>query len=544
MVKLVAFASALCASTSTAATVQYRQYAPDPGSAPQTPQQCTETSLTNPTWGVFSPALVAINSSSGGTQGDLRFLAINSATGLTANCSATDINIYPKGAADLSIWHNCSMPDLSFQFDLETFEMRLRGSWQCDNSSSLIFTANGTWEIPLIQGCFDEDTPRGLETLCIMGNSQVSAGLSAPVAIHPQLPLLPYTPRERAQRCVDRSYDPEWQINSILYEHHLVKKDNATATSMYYDLSLSIINLSDGKSTECSVTVNLPQNTFFNGSAPWVVCKGTSVLDSSSAASSFEVMIDKDYGVFGIRDAWECSDGVPDVERNNYSGIGYTGISLDCGYPLNLAAYDSQNLAVDALSDYNCSLSTSPVTFTGYRAEVPPIPHTYYTRSCTINSISNTTAMALRGYRAETITLGSNNKTSMTGTFALYNPGSGDTYRLDRISVVDDGDWHACTAGSQSLPWQLVACQYMLDRDNNRLGFQVQWYCDDRDPRSAILFNATVEQELSAEVCKTGEGQETCGLPVDAAGLIMSVSSLSWTTSGKAMDRGPTLPWI
>jgi hypothetical protein len=146
-----------------------------------------------------------------------------------------------------------------------------------------------------------------------MGNSQVSAGLSTPVAIHPQLPLLPYTPRERAQRCVDRSYDPEWEISSILYEHHVVEKDNET--SIYYDLSLSVINLSDGAITECSATVDLLQNTFLNGSAPWVVCTGTSISNSSSTASSFEVMIDKDYGVFGIRDAWECSDGVPGVER-------------------------------------------------------------------------------------------------------------------------------------------------------------------------------------------------------------------------------------
>lgn len=80
---------------------------------------------------------------------------------------------------------------------------------------------------------------------------------------------------------------------------------------MSYDLPLSIINLSDGKSTECY----LSQNTFLNGSAPWVACKGTSVFNLTSAASSFRGMIDKDYGVFGIRDAWVFPDGVPDVER-------------------------------------------------------------------------------------------------------------------------------------------------------------------------------------------------------------------------------------
>jgi hypothetical protein len=144
LVSLVVLIFALHANASTAASIQRRQWAPDPGPGVRTPQQCTETSLTNPTWGIFSPVLVAINSSSGGTQGDLRFSAVNSATGLTANCIATDINIYPKGAADLAIWHNCSMPDLVFQFDLESFEMRLRGSWQCDNSSRFAILPRST----------------------------------------------------------------------------------------------------------------------------------------------------------------------------------------------------------------------------------------------------------------------------------------------------------------------------------------------------------------------------------------------------------------
>jgi hypothetical protein len=152
---------------------------------------------------------------------------------------------------------------------------------------------------------------------------------------------------------------------------------------------------------------------------------------------------------------------------------------------VNPTVYDSQVSVVDASSDYNCTLSMSPVTFTGYRAEVPSIPHTYYKRSCTINSISNTTTMALRRYQVQTDTQSENNETSITGSFMLHNPGSGDAYKLYHIPIIDDGDWHECTAGSHGLPWQLVTCQYMLDRSNNRLGFQVQWYCDDRDARSA-----------------------------------------------------------
>jgi hypothetical protein len=113
------------------------------------------------------------------------------------------------------------------------------------------------------------------------------------------------------------------------------------------------------------------------------------------------------------------------------------------------------------------------------------MPHTYYTRSCTINSISNTTTLGLRGYQIESGTAQTNGGTSAVGTFALYNPGSGDTYKLQGMPVVDDGSWHECLAGSQALPWQLASCRYLLDRAKHRIGFQVQWYCDDRDPSNA-----------------------------------------------------------
>jgi hypothetical protein len=129
---------ALFAVACSAAFIQNRQYSPDPDPKSSTPQQCIETSLTNPTWGIYNPSLVAVNSSSGGTQGDVRFLTINSATGVSASCTAKDIDLYPKGAAALAVWHNCTIPDLFFQFDLETLDMHLRGSWGCDDLSRFV----------------------------------------------------------------------------------------------------------------------------------------------------------------------------------------------------------------------------------------------------------------------------------------------------------------------------------------------------------------------------------------------------------------------
>jgi hypothetical protein len=172
--------------------------------------------------------------------------------------------------------------------------------------------------------------------------------------------------------------------------------------------------------------------------------------------------------------------------RDQFSGIAYTNISLDCGSPLNLEVDRGQGLFTGATSDYNCSLSTSPVTFTGYLDSAPLMPHTYYSRSCTIGSISSTKALGLLEYQIESgPPRDDSSKTSVVGTFKLYNPGPQDTYKLYRMPVFEDGGWHECSAGQEPLPWQLVGCRYMLDRRAHRLGFQVQWYCDDRDPSNA-----------------------------------------------------------
>lgn len=127
-----------------------------------------------------------------------------------------------------------------------------------------------------------------------------------------------------------------------------------------------------------------------------------------------------------------------------------------------------------------------PIAFTGYVDSAPVMPHTYYARSCTIGSMMKTAALGLQEYRTESVSMpGDGNNTSTFGSFTLYNPGSGDIYELYRMPVTDDGGWHECSAGPRALPWQLVGCRYMLDRGSHSLGFQVQWYCDDRDPKNA-----------------------------------------------------------
>lgn len=141
-VRLV-WALALCPAACSLASIQYRQYWPDPTPVVRTPEECVDISFTYPRWSIFGPSLVVVNSSSGGTQGDIRFLTLNSATGVSANCTAEDIDLDPRGPGALDIWHNCSIPNLFFQFTLETLEMRLKGSWQCDNSSRCVILPIG-----------------------------------------------------------------------------------------------------------------------------------------------------------------------------------------------------------------------------------------------------------------------------------------------------------------------------------------------------------------------------------------------------------------
>ena len=76
---------------------------------------------------------------------------------------------------------------------------------------------------------------------------------------------------------------------------------------------------------------------------------------------------------------------------------------------------------------------------------------------------------------------------AQTARFTILNPGSGDEYALSDIPVLDDGRWHDCKAGKVALPWQLVSCQYSLDRASGHVGFRLQWFCDDLDADNAYV---------------------------------------------------------
>lgn len=290
--------------------VHNRQYYPgDPSEGgPVTSQSCLEASFTSPRWGIYNPTLVTVNGSSGGSQGDIRFLTVNFATNVSAACIARNIDLDPKGPDALDIWHDCDIPNLKFQFNLTSFDMRLRGSWVCDNTTGqFTFTAQGVWEQPLIQGCLDDwQAPRGEETLCIMGNSQVWGSLTNPVQIQPQLPIRPYTPSELPERCVDRSWDPQWRVDQFVYRNYS-SSSSGNSSEETQELTFELTNISNEKKSQCRIT-SVGNFTNADGSTPWVPCQ------TSDPDEKFSVMLAVQSSIMGIRQEWNCLDGIEGIE--------------------------------------------------------------------------------------------------------------------------------------------------------------------------------------------------------------------------------------
>jgi hypothetical protein len=105
-----------------------------------------------------------------------------------------------------------------------------------------------------------------------------------------------------------------------------------------------------------------------------------------------------------------------------------------------------------------------------------------------MNSI-NATELLLQGYN-----ITDNGKAS----FTVYSSGPGDTYEIGDMIAQDDGLWHDCQG---SLPWQLVACAYLLERATSRVGFHFQWHCDDQDPYHAyVILVLIIQEEASTNI--------------------------------------------
>jgi hypothetical protein len=158
---------------------------------------------------------------------------------------------------------------------------------------------------------------------------------------------------------------------------------------------------------------------------------------------------------------------------DTYYGIAYLVHELSCGD--------------DTSGAYDCIMPRTDVA--GYMIGWEPLsmPHTSYVHSCTLNSF-NSTSLVLSSYEIDT-----SDSAIKTGSFKIFNPATLDSYELHDMKVQDDGVWHKCEVAE--MPWQLIACEYVLDRGTNYIGFRFEWFCDDRDPSHAYVLPSKKEKK-------------------------------------------------
>ncbi|KAK0623683.1 hypothetical protein B0T14DRAFT_565016 [Immersiella caudata] len=136
---------------------------------------CSDISTSNPRWEITKLVFTAIDYREGLTKGDIRFVAHNVAADTTFGCVAENIDL--KGATD--VWYECSVPGTSFQFELATYDLRVRGSWECKDEPATKYFGSGTLADSWIARCDDfPDEIRGWESVCVMADGVVSAKLS------------------------------------------------------------------------------------------------------------------------------------------------------------------------------------------------------------------------------------------------------------------------------------------------------------------------------------------------------------------------------
>ncbi|KAK3342214.1 hypothetical protein B0T25DRAFT_560218 [Lasiosphaeria hispida] len=157
-------------------------------------------------------------------------------------------------------------------------------------------------------------------------------------------------------------------------------------------------------------------------------------------------------------------------------------------------------------------------------------------RNCSATTFSNITGLILTEYQIDTVEVASNGSQSQTqtiATFGVLNPGTGDTYRLDRILIsAGGGTWSVCRASETPLPSTLERCQYLIERgqQSGRLGFRFQWLCDGANPSKPLLFDATVIATLPFEVCvdREGEGGVSLSCGMSQTEVDLPFANISW----------------
>ena len=398
--------------------------------------------------------------------------------------------------------------------------------------------------VPVILACFDEEDED--IQWCLMSNLDMGAYfLSSPIAISPTLPDWPYSVDDLGgqvddSNCDVRSRYPGWRVDNFLYRHYS-SNSNASASvggstvaaattsitkDSYYDVSFELTNAVMNATVGCYARLNETAWPNPDHDPLWADCvmssspgpSGTgststipgsaTIAGAQSAVVRTQVLVDREYGLLGINQTWRCLDGSSLPAGTLYSGVGYLApVQLQCGSPLRSTLYAATagdgggvgagagtaassgaavaRVAIGTASEFNCTLPASPPPppLSGWANPAPAFPHTAYANSCTVNSV-NIKTLLLTEYSLvdDTQKAATTPTSSVIASLAFRNPGSGDEFRMAEVAFLADGNWHACNFGGAPYPWQLTGCQYMLDRAGRKLGFQLAWYCDDRDP--------------------------------------------------------------
>lgn len=398
---------------------------------------------------------------------------------------------------------------------------------------SLQFTGNGTVDVPVILACAKE--PEEAIEWCLMSNLFIKADfLSSPIAINPTTPKWPYSVDDLGgqvddSNCDVRSRYPGWRIDNFRYRHVSTSSSGSSGIGnlshikgdSQYDVTFNVTNAVMNATTSCYARVNETAWPNPDHAPLWADCvtpgaagtvggippgtsaatvAGSASLDAAAAIVRTQVLVDREYGLVGINQTWRCLDGSGGVAENAdnaaggvlaagdvasgpasdklYGGVGYIApVDLLCG----TATSNTDTTTSLTTKEFNCTLPQNASTgvISGWAIPAPPLPHTSYMKSCTVNSVA-ATALQLTEYNY--VSAQDQTEGSVLASIAVRNPGSGDEFHMVDVPLRVDGQWHDCVFGSQPYPWQLVTCRYMLDNGSRGVGFQLAWFCDDRDP--------------------------------------------------------------
>jgi hypothetical protein len=155
--------------------------------------------------------------------------------------------------------------------------------------------------VPISQGCGQDD---GLD-FCIYADTGVSAELFSPMDIFPMTPYYESPLYDFPLECAERSSYPMWEVSGFSYN----MADASSST-----LRLNLTNLSNGIKLPCSVKIN---ETLLEETAHlehWASCGGDAVANSTDISGT-EILFDRSYQLFGVRQNWTCSSSTPLATR-------------------------------------------------------------------------------------------------------------------------------------------------------------------------------------------------------------------------------------